>query len=278
VLALWPDRIVVIISPERIVLIHTRGLFFKRKVIAEKSTNFQLTEAGHVDIPHVITKLTELLSELVIQSGELDVLISSHFVRLSLLPPVTQALKPEEQLKRVQLHFERIYGGAAKKWEFSSSSLKFEQPTLAAAIDNTLLSGLRNIADVYSLNLVSVEPSLMFILNYWKSSIVGTQAKFILVEQNCCSILNLDNLKIDSLSQLPCKSSLISEDFQTLLLREALKDGESLQRKVLYLFSPKNPSLSLDSNIAKLHHLSLPVAGSAHKFTKKRLLKLLGDI
>lgn len=277
-LALWPDRIFVIISPDRIVLVHTRSMFFKRKVLAEKIVNFQLAEDGYVDIPLIITKLTGLLSDLAILDGKLYILISSHFVRMSLLPPLAQALKPQEQHKRVQLHFERIYGGIAKKWEFSSCSLRFQQPTLAAAIDNALLTGLQNMADVNGLNLVSVEPSLMFILNYWRNRLIGAQTKFILVEQNCCSILNLDHLKITSLSQLPCKSAIFSEEFQTLLLRETLKDGESLQGKVLYLFSPKNSGLTLDSSVTKLEHLRLPLAEPGAEFSKTRLLKLLGDI
>lgn len=277
-LALWPDRIFVIISPSRIAVLHTRRKLFKRNVISENKVDLAVAENNSQDTSQIIETLTKLLSKLTLQRGNLDVILSNHFVHLELLPPLDKALKPEEQRKRVQLHFERIYGVVAKKWSFSSNTVKFQQPTLVAAIDQTLLSELQKLAGSLNLKLVSVEPSLMLMLNHWKKRLNGALVKFITLEKTCWNILNLQSLKITSLSQSRYTNQFTSEDFLTVIQREALKNGETLQAKELYLFSPKNPNLTLEASGAKLHQLRLPVTKSATEFTESRVLKLLGEM
>ncbi len=277
-LALWPDSIFVIISPSHIVVLHTRRKLFKRIVIAENKVDLTVAENNSQDASRIIETLTKVLSKLTIQRGNLDVILSNHFVHMELLPPLDKALKPEEQRKRVQLHFDRIYGVVAKKWCFSSNTVKFQQPTLVAAIDQSLLSELQKLAGSLNLKLVSVEPSLMLMLNHWKKRLNGALVKFISLEKACWNILNLQNLKITSLSQSRYTNQFTSEDFLTVIQREALKNGETLQGKELYLFSPRNPNLTLEASGAKLQHLRLPVTKSATEFTESRVLKLLGEM
>jgi hypothetical protein len=275
VLALWLNRIFVVISPSHMTLVHTRGLPFNRKVVAEKSVKLQLPEDKSAHNACIIKTLSDMLNSLSVQGGQLTVTLSSYFARISLLPPLVQALKPEEQLKRTQLHFERIYGAIAKQWAFCSSRIKFQQPTLVSAIDQALLSGLQSMADGHRLRLASVEPSLNLILNHWKNHLHNTQAWFVVIEHTCCCIARFDHGVAISVTQFPCKNMLSSAEFQTLIQREALRHGETLHGKNLYLFSPKHPNLSLESGGAKLQHLCLPLAALGTQFSNIRLLKLL---
>ena len=275
--ALWPDCIYVVISPSRVALVHTSGMPFGHKVISEKSVNLQSSEDKAIITSEIIKALSDMLSQPILQGAQLEILLTSHFVRMEVLPPLTQALKTEEQLRRTHLHFERIYGAIAKQWRFCSHTVAFQQPTLVAAMDQALLAGLQNVADTHKLKLISVEPGLMQMLKYWQKRLSGPKAKFIFVDQFCCSIVHLINNRIAFVSQLPCKNTLTPEELQTLLQREVISQGESLQGKDLYLFSPKNPSLSVVSSGVKLHQLRLEVTESTARFTRTRLLKLLGD-
>lgn len=274
---MWPDHIYVVITPNRVALMHASGLPFRGKVITEKSVNLQSSEDKATAISEIISTLSKLLSSSLLQGAKLEVLLSSHFVRMELLPPLMQALNPEEQLKRAQLHFERIYGAIARQWSFCSQAITFQQPTLAAAIDQVLWSSLQNVVDTHKLKLVSVEPSLMQVLMYWRTHFKGAQATLIFVEQACCNIVHLMNNRITSVSQLPYKGLLTPEELQTMLNRDYMNHGESQQGKNLYLFSPKNPNLSLVISGAKVQQLRLMATESTAKFTRSRLLKLLGE-
>jgi len=265
VLALWPNHIQVRISANGITLTHSQGRLFSRKTLAEKSIAYTLVEDHNHNISIISTALKQLLQGLTtngasLSGGKLEVLLSSPFVRLALLPPMQQALTLDEQQRLAQLQFERIYGNVAKQWACALSTINYQQTTLAAAIDRDLLTALQNIANTQALTLVSITPSLSAIFDHWRKRLTEPNAWLLILQDGYCTALGLDGKQVSFVSQHTIQPAFTADELQTLIQREAMMQGVTLQGKALYLYAPKHLGLTINPTIAKLHYLNFSTA------------------
>ena len=272
--ALWTDRYTAVIGSDHVAVMHTRSELFRRKIIAEKRSSLSLSGNKAADNKLIMTTLSALFGQMKLQGGKLDIMLAGRFVHLGVLPPLDQALKRGEQLKRIQLHFERVFGAMAAQWSFSTSPAKYQQPVLAAAMDQSLLSDFRQLAESLHLKLVTVEPVLMCILRHWKNRLIKQPIWLIVAESTCYSLLKIERGSVTAVSQATYGEDFSGDALQAVLTREALRLGETLQGKTLYLFSPHKSGLSVEVQGVRLQQLHLPVADAGNTFSASRLLKM----
>lgn len=274
-LASLTDHIFAVIESDHIAVMHTRMGLFRRKIVAEKKSPLTLSTHRSNDNQHIVSTMSALLSQLSIQGGKLEIILVDSLAHIEILPALEQALKTGEQLKRVQLHFQKKFGTVADQWSFSFCPAGFQQPVMAAAIDRTLLSDLRQMAATLNFKLVAVEPVLMCILRYWENRLTPQPLWLVVTRATSCSILRIELDCLTTVLQILCRKAFSGDEIRAHLTREALRLGESLQDKALYLFSTEKLGQSLEMQGTRLQQLHLPATNNGDDFSDLRLLKML---
>lgn len=135
----------------------------------------------HKQLPRMLTaasaKLTssELLlkafadvmqDEAVQTNGKLlRLVLSNHFVRYTALPWQPEISSREDWLAIAQHDFCKRYGNVAEGWKISVSMNEFGHNIVAAAMDESLIDGLHEIALQSGCKLVAIEPFLMSVVS-----------------------------------------------------------------------------------------------------------------
>lgn len=274
-LASLTDRVFAFVSPSHVVLVHTRLGFFRRNILSKKTASVSSSKNEETDVSAIASTLTKLLAGSKVKGGKLDVLLSESLVRMDTLPPLQQPLKFEEHLKRAQLQFQKVYGAVARKWSFCTGNVKFNQPTLIAALDQDLLSQLQKVAKSVGLKLMIVEPVLMRILKLLEKRVTNKPAWLVVTDNVLCNVVKFDQNGLSAISQTPYSEDFSSQALQTLLLRESLRDGEPLKGKSLYSFSPNKLDLPAEVEGAKLQQLRLMVPNAKNQYSESSFLSLI---
>lgn len=89
------------------------------------------------------------------------VILSNHFLRYVLVPWSDSLGEHAEQLAYARHCFAEVYGETAQHWEIRLSPGEEGEPQLASAVDQRLLSSLRQILERHAIRLVSIQPHLM---------------------------------------------------------------------------------------------------------------------
>jgi len=159
----WRDDLRVSVCPRRLVLARYRRALRRR-----------LIESAVVPIED------EPAAELARLAGKarVTVVLSNHFVRYALLPP-TRALRSRDEWSAYARHtFASTFGEAARSWEVRLCSTGFRHPRLACAVESSLLSSLRAVSGV-----VSIQPYLMSAFNERRGRLPREAAWFVLQEE-----------------------------------------------------------------------------------------------
>ena len=89
------------------------------------------------------------------------VILSNHFLRYVLVPWSDSLSEEAEQLAYARHCFTEVYGDTAGHWEIRLSPGEEDDPQLASAVDQRLLTSLRLILTRHDISLVSIQPHLM---------------------------------------------------------------------------------------------------------------------
>lgn len=116
-------------------------------------------------------------------NARLTLVLSNHLVRYALLP-WSRTLGSEAEWREYARHaFSATYGDAAKGWEVHFCATGLRQPRLACAVDAALLSTLRGVKGVSS-----VQPYLMSAFNACRRRLPREAAWFVLQEEERLTI------------------------------------------------------------------------------------------
>jgi hypothetical protein len=94
------------------------------------------------------------------RSSELEVVVSSHFVRYVLVPWSENLVRDAERLAFARLAFRDVYGNLVDHWEICLDDQPAGHPALACAIDRELLAAIRDVAIASGVRLQAVTPAL----------------------------------------------------------------------------------------------------------------------
>lgn len=163
----------------------------------------------------------------------LTVVLSADFVRYQLLPAQQIAMSTAEKLAYAAATFKEIYGLETDGWKIKLHDTGFKQASIAAAVDESFLDKLQQVAQQHKIKLASVQPYLMGAYNSSKNQLGKLSGYFVVVETSKILLLNMQ------LGQ--CKNLRISairhewqQDLKQLLARESMLNDETGHEILLY--------------------------------------------
>jgi hypothetical protein len=162
VLPSFRDRYCAVLRPDRVDLVR-RGRGLKPPVDFKQSVAVEAGADGAPWLPSVAA-LSGVIAGKEVGRGELTVVLSNHFVRYLIIPWNDQVGSAEEFERYARISFENVFGEEARTWAVRISPEKLGAPRLGSAIDNELLTALRQVGRD-KLKLVSVQPYLMAAFN-----------------------------------------------------------------------------------------------------------------
>ena len=148
----WPDTCVAVLTPERALLARTRrGLRARLEPLAEAACTGPQPQAQ-------AAALAQLLAAPGLRRGELRIVLSSHLVRLLLLPWSAEVGTPGELAEYAAICCDETFGSEAGGRRVVSARERAPSPRVTMAVDQGLLAALRAAATASPLRLASVQP------------------------------------------------------------------------------------------------------------------------
>ena len=129
-----------------------------------------------------IDVLAEVLQQERLPAGSIvNVVLSNHFVRYTLVPWNDLLTDAHERLAYAGRSFHAIYGDLVAGWDVRLSNDRYGTPAIASAMDKSLLDALARTTTAHGLRLGSVQPYFMTAFNRFRQQLVGRGA-FVVVE------------------------------------------------------------------------------------------------
>lgn len=172
----WRERLVATLTPGG-VQVRRMPPFWRRERREDQRLDCPSDEGGE-PWRAPLSRLAPLLKK----NTELEVVLSSHFVRLQLLPWQAELRTREEMQAYAGFRFHEIYGALADAWDIVWSAEPPGQASVACAVDRTLLTALRELARERACRLVSVQPAFALAWNRHREALRGPAGAFVLAE------------------------------------------------------------------------------------------------
>lgn len=257
-LRLWPRfssaKIWLALSIDGIAIVQqTRGL--NKRILSQQYINVEgldldgdLSTDISVDKPHwpkLINQLDVYLSDLKLKKNtQLNVVLSSNFVRYLMLPAQQIAMSQAEKNVYTNAIFAEIYGVAANDWHIKAHPAAPDQNTVAVAVDKLLLTALNQLADKHQFKLNSVQPYLMAVFNALSKEIININGYFVLLENTKLMLVHLHKGVCQQLLTMP-----FTQNWQAVLsnmLNRELLLNEHLDAtdKSLLIYAAENQDIS----------------------------------
>jgi hypothetical protein len=181
VLRLSRDRLLVSLAPSTVSWVRLSG-GFRPRVVSKHSLTVA-GETGPEPWDGAVALLREEAEQLRRERLAVTVVLSNHFVRYTVVPPLDHASSRNEALALARFHFSKIHGERAAGWDVRLASPPSAKPTLASAIDSALLEALKAcFPREGSAHLASVQPYTMSAFNFWRHKVGSDGAWLLLVE------------------------------------------------------------------------------------------------
>lgn len=249
---LSPDRYLAVLGPTR-VHVARRQHGQLQSLGSSECCSSDLSDWGEA-----VAALERLLGGVHGRRGELQVVLSAHFARLTLVPWSDAIGSPDELTAYARLRFEEIYGSEAVGWALQLSPEAAGQPRLAVAIEQGLLERLQALAKAGGLRLVAVQPYLMSAFNRLCRPLAGDDFLFLLAEPERSSLLVARDgrwVAVHSAAGTDSDAALA-----VLLERESeLQELDELTPTAIYVHAPGRPDLAP----AAVHGVVPQVLGNA---------------
>lgn len=242
------NQLLVAISTESLALIHrVRGL--SMRILEQKHQYFpQENMVPDTDAPIwqlAVTQLDGVLSSMkIVPNMQLKIILASDFVRYLSLPAQQVNMSQEEKLAYAIAAYHEVYGDSVDAWDVKLNDVAPRQPTIAAAIDKTLLHALSQLANKYQLKLVSVQPYLMSAFNALSNQIKNVSGYLVIVELKRLLLINLQKGHCQNLRTFSSSSDWQFE-LKDLLARELLMVETS--NPELFIYAPTQKNISFNA-------------------------------
>ncbi|MGZ3236831.1 MAG: hypothetical protein ACXWIN_00260 [Burkholderiaceae bacterium] len=211
-IALYPDHVALLQTP--------RGWRpqSSRPILIECTPN---TDGPVWQAP--LTALRQALEQLKLESADVEVIVSDHFIRYALIPWSEAVQKSAELAILAQIHFEDLFGAAAQEWHIQTDCRTYDQTGMGCALDRTLFTSLQGLFAERKLHLMSLQPYFMCVMNRWRQRL-GPNALVAIAESGQCIFVSLKDGAWHSARTLKVMDS-ITAALPVLVNREILLQG-----------------------------------------------------
>ena len=153
-------------------------------------------------------------------------IVSGELVRYRVLPWNPSARTAVQRQRFAQHCFEDAYGECARGWTVRADAPRYESPTLACAVDTSLLDGVAATVARHGLVLRSVQPSLMNA--YRRAAPDRSHARFAVAEvtPSLLTLLLMDGSVPLSVKQVPAPRVDLKRTIEREWLSLGLDAGE----------------------------------------------------
>lgn len=184
------------------IILRSKGL--GAKVILQRKKTF--TPSNHIN-QSFIRQLTEALSQLHLRADTpLTVLLMSEHVHYTTLPAQSEPLSTSDQVAYAKATFEQLYGEVAQQWVVAVQETPPFHPQICAAIHQSLLDALKQVATQTKLALTTVSPFLNAVVDAFQKELRGVSCYLAVVEHSRLLLLQIQkgrpiNLTIEMLER-----------------------------------------------------------------------------
>lgn len=213
---LWRSRLEIVISPEYVTLTKfARGL--KPKV--ENMREIMIDASSPFLAQPMLEKLSQVLAEPELRADEVAVVLSNKLVRFAAIPANPQLKTYAEQIAFSRHILTQTYGSIAAGWELRLHRQEGNSVWVVAAVDRSLIDGIRQIFISLDINLHSISPAWVTAFNQFQKAFQSEVSWFVMNDNGYSLITLLDAAKVRSIVGVHHRD--ISE-IPTLLDRENL--------------------------------------------------------
>lgn len=272
---LSPDALYVSFAPDRIGIMRMRrGL--GARVLAQESIAVESPGAVEPWRP-ALDMMARTVAQEQWKGARAHVLLSNGFARYRLVPWSTGLRDRHEQEALVRHSFAQVHGERVDQWDLRWSAGGASQPTVACAIDQGLLEGLRAVAESARIRLVSTQPYLVSAFNLWRNQLREQTAWLVLAERKQISVALLEEgaWKHIAVRALP---GHLDETLPVVLDQESFAAQRPGLAAQVYLHAPAWPGPRSCHEAWPVRELTLAEgARSARGRHAAHALSLLGD-
>ncbi|HEV7801958.1 MAG TPA: hypothetical protein VGP15_12850 [Burkholderiales bacterium] len=241
-LRLSRDRLLVSLAPTTMSWARLTG-GFRPRVIAKRSMPATL-EAGEAPWEGALAVLQEEAEHWRRDRLAVTVVLSNHFVRYIVVPPLDRGSSRDEALALARFHFARIHGERAAAWHVRLASPMSGRTALASAIDAALLEALKSCFPPHGKpRLTSVQPYTMSAFNFWRHKIGQEGAWLLLVEPDTVCLALLAGKQWATIHSM--KSGHAAGNWPALLDREKHRANVQNIPRTVYTRAAVPPSSAL---------------------------------
>lgn len=113
--------------------------------------------------------------------NSVEVVLAHHFVRFLVLP--WQQVFRKQDWQAIASHaFRKTFGSVATDWLIDVNLSRYKKPAVAAAIDRTILAGLKNLKEEFNFELKSIAPLVNFCTLQSKWGMIVEPERLLLIQ------------------------------------------------------------------------------------------------
>jgi hypothetical protein len=262
VLRLWRDQVRIALCPDRVITTRYKaGL--RPNIVAKNIQKYSGADAGWKAAMHM---LEAVLANPEWQNSDATLILSNHFIRFLMLPWSEVDLDEAEKRSLLQERFLEVYGESSEIWDLRLNEGVFGFPSLACAMQASMLEQIKSAFSASSIRLKSIQPFLMTAFNLCRKSLGKGTAWFILAEQGIFCIGLLHKGRWQRIKLRLSENEGFDEAIR-VLEREMLLADRGAENSQVFLYSPENPVYSPISRNGLVIHPLLPaqLPSSSHK-------------
>lgn len=235
---MWPNQLQLALTAKGVSVIALTSAIEKK---ALKQSYVAIVQNENVaDWQSVSNSLESIISSLQEKSNtNLSIVLSSDFVRIQLLPAQKISMNSAEKLAYAAANYKDIYGAEMDNWIIKFHETGFNQASIVAAIDNSLLQKLQKISQQHQIKLVSVRPFLMEAYNSCKTQLSKFSGYFVVIEDSKLVLLNMQQGQVKNL-QVSAIGNDWQQDFKQLLQRQSILNSVANHTVLVYATANKN--------------------------------------
>lgn len=242
---LWRDKLLIALSPDRVVLLRKQG-GLRTQLLANAVIAVPPGAADMPWKPAVAALAHALLNDKKWQEAEVSVVLSNHFARYQLVPWSDAVTRSEERDAYVREVYAQVYGEGTGNWVLRVSETGIDAPWLACAVDRALLDQIEEAVTHGKGRLVSVVPHLMSVFNAMRSTMRAKDAWFVQVERGRLLLALILNGQWQALSSRQIAGDTWHRELPLLLEREAQLKGLTHIPRGVYVSAPEAQQAVLD--------------------------------
>jgi hypothetical protein len=131
-----------------------------------------LSEDDFTSTECLATRLSALIAEAKCSSLPATVILANDLVRLFMVTPPNNAMRLQDCRSAAEMRFRSLYGDTVADWQLQAD-WNNDEPFLACAIPNLLLTALTQLAKERDLTCIEIVPQFIAVWNRWRDGLNG---------------------------------------------------------------------------------------------------------